>query len=117
MERIQDFEKPPRVTLKRSLIIFLGNVLGLYLISFLELGVSVGHFGDIALFVIFVSIINAVLWPILTRILMPFLVLTFGVGTLILNGLLLNFIFKMQEYHNFCKLWMNCTMGCTVFFN
>jgi predicted MFS family arabinose efflux permease len=27
------------------------------------------------------------------------------------------FIFKMQEYHNFCKLWMNCTIGCTVFFN
>ena len=92
MERIQDFEKPPRVTLKRSLIIFFGNVLGLYLISFLGLGVSVSRFGDIALFVIFVSIINAVLWPILTRILMPFLVLTFGVGTLILNGLLLNFM-------------------------
>ena len=26
------------------------------------------------------------------------------------------FIFKMQEYHNFCKLWMNCTIGCTIFF-
>ncbi len=92
MERVQDFEKPPRVTLKRSLIIFFGNVAGLYLISFLGLGVSVGNFDDIALFVIFVSIINAVLWPILTRILMPFLVLTFGIGTLILNGLLLNLI-------------------------
>ena len=29
----------------------------------------------------------------------------------------IEFIFKMQEYHNFCKLWMNCTIGCTVFFN
>ena len=92
MERVQDFEKPPRVSFKRSLIIFLGNVFGLYLISYLGLGVSVGRFDDIALFVIVISIINAVLWPILTRILMPFLVLTFGVGTLILNGVLLNFI-------------------------
>ena len=92
MERVQDFEKPPSVSFKRSLIIFLGNVFGLYLISYLGLGVSIGRFGDIALFVIVISIINAVLWPILTRILMPFLVLTFGVGTLILNGVLLNFI-------------------------
>ena len=30
---------------------------------------------------------------------------------------LICFIFKMQECHNFCKLWMNCTIGCTVFFN
>ncbi|MEE3418768.1 MAG: phage holin family protein [Methanosphaera sp.] len=92
MERVQDFEKPPRVSLKRSLIIFFGNVIGIYLISFLGLGVSVSRFDDIALFVIFISIINAVLWPILTRILMPFLVLTFGIGTLILNGLLLQLL-------------------------
>lgn len=92
MKRIQDFEKPPRVTLKRSLIIFFGNVIGLYLISFLGLGVKLSAIGDISLFVIFVSIINALLWPILTRVLMPFLVLTFGVGTLILNGLLLQLL-------------------------
>lgn len=92
MKRIQDFEKPPRVTLKRSLIIFFGNVIGLYLISFLGLGVKLSAIDDISLFVIFVSIINALLWPILTRVLMPFLVLTFGVGTLILNGLLLQLL-------------------------
>ena len=27
------------------------------------------------------------------------------------------FIINMQEYHNFCKLWMNCTIGYTIFFN
>ena len=91
MKRIHDFEKPPRVTLKRSLIIFLGNVIGIYLISIFGLGVSKAAIDDIALFVIFISLINAILWPLLTRILMPFLVLTFGVGTLILNGFLLQF--------------------------
>ena len=85
------FEKPPRVSLKRSLIIFFGNVLGLYLIGYSGLGVTISSFGDAAVFVIWISIINALLWPILTRILMPFLVLTFGIGTLILNGLLLEF--------------------------
>ena len=91
MENIADYEKPPRITLKRSIIVFIGNVLGIYLISFLGLGVQISYFDDIFFFVIFISIINALLWPILTRILMPFLVLTFGVGTLILNGFLLVF--------------------------
>ena len=89
MEHIKEFETPPRVTLKRSLIIFIGNVLGIYIISYMGLGVTIDYFDDIALLVIFISIVNAILWPILTRILMPFLVLTFGFGSLILNGVLL----------------------------
>jgi uncharacterized membrane protein YvlD (DUF360 family) len=85
----RDSKTPPRTTLKRSLIIFIGNVLGIYLISFFGLGVKVTYFDDIILLVIFISIINSLFWPLLTRILMPFLVLTFGVGSLILNGFLL----------------------------
>ena len=92
MERIKDYEKPPRVTLRRSLIVFFGNVIGIYLISLFGLGVKVEYFDDIVLLVLFISLINALLWPLLTRILMPFLVLTFGIGTLILNGLLLEFL-------------------------
>ena len=86
-----DSKTPPRTTLKRSLIIFIGNVLGIYLISFFGLGVKVNSFDDIMLLVIFISIINSLFWPLLTRILMPFLVLTFGFGSLILNGFLLEF--------------------------
>jgi uncharacterized membrane protein YvlD (DUF360 family) len=90
MEIIKEKQTPKR-SLKRSLIVFIGNVIGIYLISYLELGVSVGHFGSIIYLVLFISLINAILWPLLTRIAMPFLVLTFGIGTLILNGLLLQF--------------------------
>ena len=90
MEIIEQKQTPKR-NFKRSLIVFIGNVLGIYLVSFLGLGVEVNQFDDIILLVIFISLINAVLWPILTRIAMPFLVLTFGVGTLILNGFLLQF--------------------------
>ena len=88
-------EKTPRrsfkKSIKRSLIIFIGNVIGIYLISFLGLGVEFSYFDDILSLVVFISLINAILWPILTRIAMPFLVLTFGIGSLILNGLLLQF--------------------------
>ncbi|MBQ8018678.1 MAG: phage holin family protein [Methanobrevibacter sp.] len=89
----------PKRSFKRSLIVFIGNVLGIYLVSFLGLGVTVDQFDDILFLVLFISLINAVLWPILTRIAMPFLVLTFGFGSLILNGLLLQFfapIFDIQ---------------------
>ena len=91
MNEIRDFETPPRITLKRSLIIFIGNVIGIYVISFFQLGVTINEFDNILFFVLFISIVNAILWPILTKILMPFLVLTFGIGTLIMNGILLEF--------------------------
>ncbi|WP_296883401.1 phage holin family protein [uncultured Methanobrevibacter sp.] len=88
MEIIKEKQTPKR-NFKRSLIVFIGNVLGIYLISFLGLGVEFNQFDDIILLVLFISLINALLWPVLTRIAMPFLVLTFGFGTLILNGFLL----------------------------
>ena len=95
MEYVKKFETPPRTTLKRSIIIFIGNVLGIYLISFFGLGVKISYFDDIAFLVIFISIINALLWPLLTRIFMPFLVFTFGFGSLILNGILLELFAPM----------------------
>ncbi|WP_295599500.1 phage holin family protein [uncultured Methanobrevibacter sp.] len=94
MEIINE-KQTPKKSLKRSLIVFIGNIIGIYLISFLGLGVEVSHSGDILLLVLFLGLVNAILWPILTRIAMPFLVLTFGVGTLILNGLLLQLLAPM----------------------
>ena len=90
MEIIEEKQTPKR-SLKRSLIVFIGNVLGIYLLCIFGLGVKVDAFDDVILLVLFISLINSLLWPILTRIAMPFLVLTFGFGTLILNGLLLQF--------------------------
>jgi len=94
MEIINE-KQTPKKSLKRSLIVFIGNIIGIYLISFLGLGVEVSHTGDILLLVLFLGLVNAILWPILTRIAMPFLVITFGVGTLILNGLLLQLLAPM----------------------
>ena len=86
---IKESKHSGKTNFKRSLTIFIGNVIGIYLISILGWGVKIANFNDILLFVIFISLINALLWPILTRILLPFLVITFGVGSVILNGFLL----------------------------
>lgn len=88
MEIINEKQTPKR-SFKRSLIVLIGNILGIYLIGFLGLGIKLSSFDDILLLVLFIGLINSILWPMLTRIAMPFLVLTFGFGTLILNGFLL----------------------------
>jgi uncharacterized membrane protein YvlD (DUF360 family) len=91
MEDIKESKTPPRTSLKRSLIIFIGNIIGIYLIAILGLGIKISYLDDIMFLVIFISLINSLLWPLLTRFFMPFLVLTFGFGSLILNGILLEF--------------------------
>ena len=91
MEIINE-KQTPRRSFRRSLIVFIGNILGIYLISFLGLGVEISSFDDIFLLVLFIGLMNSILWPILTRIAMPFLVLTFGFGTLILNGIMLELL-------------------------
>ena len=51
-------DNPPR-SLKRTLLVFIGNVIGLYIVSFFGLGVHVEYFDDIFLLVIFIGIINS----------------------------------------------------------
>ena len=75
----------------RSFVVFIGNSIGLFLIAQLNIGVRVSSFEDAFIIAFLVGIVNALLWPILTRILMPFLVFTFGIGSLVLNGFILEF--------------------------
>jgi len=85
-------KQTPRRSFRRSLIVLIGNIIGIYIIGFLGLGIKLSSFDDILLLVLFIGLINSLLWPMLTRIAMPFLVLTFGFGALILNGILLEFL-------------------------
>ena len=85
MRDIDELKKTPGLSLKRYLVLFIANFIGLYLISF-GLDFSVTNINRVVLFIFFISIFNAVLWPLITRIYMPLMVLTFGVGSLILNG-------------------------------
>ncbi len=73
----------------RTFIIFIGNTLGLSLISYLNWGETVDSFTTALFVVLIVSIVNSIIWPTLIRVFMPFLVYTFGVGVLILDGLVL----------------------------
>ena len=94
-----ELEKTPKLTtLKRFFILFVANVLGLYLISF-GVDFTPTRLSNAVAFILFISIVNSVLWPILTRIFMPFLVLTFGLGSLILNGLIFSFFAPLFDIY------------------
>ena len=82
---LMNLKKPPGLSLKRYLILFIANLIGLYLISF-GLDFTVTNLNRVVVFIFFISIFNAVLWPLITRVYMPFMVWTFGIGSLILNG-------------------------------
>ena len=85
MRDIEELKRAPGLSLKRYLVLFIANVIGLYLISF-GLDFTISNFNRVVLFIFFISIFNAVLWPFLTKMLMPFFVWTFGIAGLLLNG-------------------------------
>jgi uncharacterized membrane protein YvlD (DUF360 family) len=49
-------------------------------------GIEVPSFGAVLLTTALVALLNALLWPILIRVLLPLTVLTFGLGSLVLNA-------------------------------
>ena len=58
MRRVNELRKTPGLMLKRIIIVFIANVLGLYLISF-GLDFTLGRLADAIVFTLFIAIINA----------------------------------------------------------
>jgi len=78
-----------RLFITRTLVLWVAGVLGLLLVTYLDNEISVSNIETAFLVVGVLGILNAVLWPILTRYTLPFLITTFGVGLLALNALML----------------------------
>ncbi|MFB3764209.1 MAG: phage holin family protein [Methanotrichaceae archaeon] len=77
------------INVSRTLIICVTSALGLLLMARLIPGVYVQGWGTAIAAVIVIGLLNAVLWPILTYFTLPFLVFTFGIGALLLNGMII----------------------------
>ena len=90
MRDVDELKKTPGLSLKRYLVLFVANFIGIYLIGF-GFDFTINNFNEVILFIFFISIFNAVLWPFLTKMLMPFFVWTFGIAALALNGGILAF--------------------------
>ncbi len=90
MRDIEEIKKAPGLSLKRYLLLFAANLIGLYLISF-GFDFTMAKLNSVVAFIFFISLANAILWPLLTRIFMPFFAWTFGIAGLLLDGGLIAF--------------------------
>ncbi len=75
--------------IERTIILWLGGVLGFMLIDYLSVGLTVNSWETAFVVVALLGILNALFWPLLSRIFLPFMVFTVGVGSLLLNGFLI----------------------------
>ena len=75
--------------LVRTLVIWISEVLGLALMAWLFSGIQVDSWGNAFLFIAVVALLNAVMWPMLSRLTLRFIVYTFGFGALIFNAFVL----------------------------
>lgn len=72
----------------RLLVIWAIEVVGLLFMAWLLNGVRIDSVGSAFLFVAAIGILNALLWPLLSYVILPFAVLTLGLLSLVLNGML-----------------------------
>ncbi len=73
----------------RISIIWIGETIGLYLLAQLSIGLTIDSWFTAAIAIVILEIINAIFWPTLTKIFLPFIVYTIGIGSLLLNGTIL----------------------------
>jgi len=66
-------------------------------LSALGAGISVPSFGAGVLTAAAIALLTAILWPALTRLALPFTLLTLGVGTLALNAVVIMVAFKLVD--------------------
>lgn len=76
----------------RTTVILIGNLIGLLALVPLNIGINVDSLFTGVIVIIFLSLINSLLWPIVSRALMPFLLATFGIGSFIFNAVLLKLL-------------------------
>jgi len=76
-------------SIARVLVVWISEAVGLVLMIHFVPGLRVDTWGKGILVVGVIALLNAILWPILSKIALPFLFFTFGIGALILNGLII----------------------------
>lgn len=75
-------------TVLTTIIIEIVNILIIIAMAILSKDFILGPWTNALIIVILLSIANTILWPIFTRILMRLFIITFGIGALLLNGIM-----------------------------
>src|SRR5215211_8017256 len=78
-----------RATFLRVMAVWLITASTLVLLSELLSGVEVTSFGAALIAAALIGLFNALVWPLVIRLALPFTVLTLGIGALVLNGVVI----------------------------
>ena len=83
-----------RIPVRRVLLTWLINGLALAAMGWLLDGFELGSLWDALAVAALLGLLNALIWPLLQRVLLPITVLTLGLASLVINGL---FVFWVTE--------------------
>ena len=102
--------------IRRVLIIWAIEVLALLLMAWLLPGVRVGSLAAAIAAVAAIGVLNALLWPILSYVVLPFAVLTLGLFSLALNGVFVLLVSLFVPGFEVATLWdgIAVTLGLTA---
>lgn len=75
-------------TVITTALLVLANIAAIYFVDYISTDFTIGPYYNAILIVVAFTIANAILWPIFRRFLMKFIILTFGIGALVLNSLI-----------------------------
>jgi uncharacterized membrane protein YvlD (DUF360 family) len=90
MERYdKKYHKSRFYWLWRTIVLWIGSSLGFLLIADSSIGLTIASWETAFVAAGIIGILNSLLWPILSRILLPFMVFTVGIGALLINGALI----------------------------
>lgn len=70
------------------LLVITANILTLIGMSFINVEFTLGNWYNAIIIIFGIYIGNIILWPVLTKVLMKFIILSFGVGALLINSLI-----------------------------
>ena len=94
-----------RSAILRILVIWGIQTVALIVMSFLLNGVTIDSLGTAIAAAAVIGLLNALLWPLLSFVLVPFAVLTLGIGALLLNGLFVLIAAQLVEGFNIDGFW------------
>ena len=94
-----------RTRLLRAAVILLADALALLLLSAVLPGFDLDRPGAALAAAVVVGGMNAVVWPLLARLALPLSVLTLGLATLVLNGVLVVFAIDLVPGADIKDVW------------
>jgi len=81
----------------RALLLWLVIALAFWGLAAVVPGIDVPSFGAVLVTTALIAVLNALLWPLLIRLLLPLTVVTFGLGSLVLNAAIVSISINLVD--------------------